>query len=123
MAESIQSYRDLRVWQDAMTLVTDIYELCKVFPADETYGLSQQLKRAAVSVPSNIAEGNRRNSTKDYIRFLRIALGSIGEVETQCEIAANVALVPRESILPILEKTDRLGRSLLSLQRALERNI
>lgn len=118
---TINSYRDLRVWQGAMELVTSIYELCKHFPKDETYGLAQQIKRAAVSVPSNIAEGNRRNSTKEYIQFLRIALGSLGEVETQCEVAANVGFVSREAILPILENADKIGRSILILQRSLEK--
>ena len=78
----IKSYRDLVVWQKAMELVTDVYELTKSFPKEELYGLTSQIRRSAVSVPSNIAEGYGRNSTQDYIRFLQIACGLLYKTQT-----------------------------------------
>ena len=85
----IKSYRDLFVWQKAMELVTAVYAIPKVFPKEEQYGLTAQIRRSAVSVPSNIAEGYGRNSTLDYTRFLQIARGSLYELQTQLEIAAH----------------------------------
>jgi four helix bundle protein len=83
----IQTYRDLKVWQLAMDIVTDIYRLSSAFPKEERFALTNQLQRAAVSIPSNIAEGYGRQSTNDYLRFLKIARGSTFEVQTQLEIA------------------------------------
>ena len=77
------SYRDLVVWQKSMELTEEIYRLVKTLPREETYGLSDQMRRAAVSVPSNIAEGHGRNSEKEFIRFLCMAKGSVFELETQ----------------------------------------
>ena len=76
----IKSYRDLVVWQKSMELVTDMYTITKVFPKEELYALTSQIRRSAVSVPSNIAEGYGRNSTQDYVRFLQIACGSLYEL-------------------------------------------
>lgn len=119
MAEVIRDYRDLRIWQHAMGLVTAIYELTATFPTEERYGLTSQLRRAAVSVPSNIAEGNKRGATKEYIRFLRIAIGSLGEVETQLRIACNVGLVAEADILSLLENASVISRGILALERSL----
>jgi four helix bundle protein len=83
-------YHDLIVWQKSMQLVVSIYALTKDFPKDEMFGLTSQIKRAAVSVPSNIAEGYRRKTTKDRGHFLTIAFGSIAELETQIEIAKRL---------------------------------
>jgi len=85
------SHRDLIVWQKGMMLVSAVYRFSQKFPTDERFGLTSQLRRAAVSVPSNVAEGRSRNSTKDFIQFLHIALGSVSEVETQLEIARDLA--------------------------------
>ena len=85
----IKSFRDLMVWQKSMQLVTDLYRLTSDFPKTESYGLTSQLRRAAVSVPSNIAEGYGRHSTSDYIRFLQIAIGSLYELQTQVEIGVH----------------------------------
>jgi len=79
----IKNYRDLRVWQSGMDLVVMVYELSDKFPAKEMYGLTSQIRRAAVSVPSNIAEGHTRESTKEYLHHLSIAQASLAEVETQ----------------------------------------
>jgi four helix bundle protein len=85
--EKITSHKDLKVWQESMTLVTKIYKVSENFPKHEVYGLSSQIRRAAVSIPSNIAEGAGRSGEKEFIRFLYIALGSLSEIETQLEIA------------------------------------
>lgn len=83
----ITSHKDLKVWQEAMNLVVVIYEISEQLPSEEMYGLTSQLRRASVSIPSNIAEGAGRRGNKEFIRFLYIALGSLSEVETQLEIA------------------------------------
>lgn len=92
MTESIkkQSYRDLIVWQKGMDLVVSVYILTKKFPREEIYALTSQMRRAAVSIPSNIAEGKCRKSKKEYIQFLRIAYASGAELETQIEIAKRL---------------------------------
>ena len=81
------SYRDLIVWQKAMDLTKQVYQLTKSFPKDEIYGLTSQIRRCSVSIPSNIAEGRGRNSDKEFIRFLNISLGSLYELQTQLELA------------------------------------
>lgn len=80
--DKIKSHKDLRVWQESMTLVTQIYKVSEGFPKHEAYGLSSQIRRAAVSIPSNIAEGAGRKGENEFTRFLYIALGSLSEVET-----------------------------------------
>ena len=86
----IHTYKDLTVWQKAIELSVEIYELTAQFPSEEKYGLSSQMRRAAVSIPSNIAEGRLRGSKKEYKQFLLIAFGSGGELETQMEIAKRL---------------------------------
>ena len=86
----IHSYKDLIVWQKSMTLTKAIYELISRFPKEEKYALSDQMRRAAVSIPSNIAEGRNRGSKKEFVQFLRIAYGSCGELTTQIEIAKGM---------------------------------
>ena len=90
MDKVIQTYKDLIVWQRAMDLVEAVYELTEKFPKSEIYGLTSQMRRCAVSIPSNIAEGRRRGSQKDYCQFLIIAYGSGAELETQIEIAKRL---------------------------------
>lgn len=90
---TIQSYRDLIIWQKSVVLVTKIYSVTGSFPPSEIYGLTNQLRRCSVSIPSNIAEGYGRNSTADYKRFLQIAVGSLYELQTQVQIALNLAYV------------------------------
>jgi four helix bundle protein len=87
----IRSHKDLVVWKKGIRLCKDIYELTEKFPKSETYGISSQMRRAAISIPSNIAEGRSRGTRKDFIQFLRIALGSASELETQIEIAKQLA--------------------------------
>lgn len=110
-----QSYRDLIAWQKAMQLVTEVYRATKQFPADERYGLINQLRRAAVSVPSNIAEGQARFSAKEFHRFLSNARGSLVEIETQVEIASNLGYLLQVEKSALLKKTTELGRILNGL--------
>ena len=89
----VKDYRDLIVWQKAMDLVEAIYRTTAAFPREEIYGLTAQMRRAAVSIPSNIAEGNGRNTTRDYLHFLGMAYGSVKEVETQVLIAERLRYI------------------------------
>ncbi len=93
MANAPKTYRDLIVWQRAMQLVTEIYLASKTWPREETYGLRAQIRRCAVSIPSNIAEGFARRSQGDYLRFLNIAMGSLFEFQTQLEVAKNLGFI------------------------------
>lgn len=89
----MQSYKDLIVWQKSVALTTDIYDLTSKFPREEIYGLTNQMRRAVVSIPSNIAEGCGRGSRKEYVQFFRIALGSAMELETQITISERLNFV------------------------------
>ncbi len=98
----IHSHKDLIVWQKSIDLTIDVYTVTKTFPVDERFGLTSQLRRAAISIPSNIAEGRQRGGTKEYVRFLRIALGSVAELETQIFIAQKLGLSSEESFSKVL---------------------
>ncbi|WP_296751268.1 four helix bundle protein [Thiobacillus sp.] len=106
------SYRDLSVWQLAMQLTESVYTITRSFPQSELYALANQLQRAAVSIPSNIAEGHARNTTRDYLRFVSIAMGSLAEVETQIELAARLNYLGIEQRDALFATTDELGRML-----------
>jgi four helix bundle protein len=110
-----QTYRDLIAWQKAMELVTRIYEVTRTIPREELYGLTSQLRRAAVSIPSNIAEGQARYSHAEFHHFLRNAKGSLAEVETQIQIACNLKYLSEERKRELLEATAELGRILNAL--------
>lgn len=110
-----KSYRDLLVWQKAMVLVRDVYSLTKLFPREELYGLASQLRRAAVSIPSNIAEGQARFSPKEFHHFLSNARGSLMEVETQILIAEDLGYISSELNDQLLTKSAELGRMLNGL--------
>lgn len=116
---SIQSYRDLRVWQESMALVEAVYRLTKAYPKDEAYGLTAQMRRASVSIPANIAEGYGRENTGSYIQFLRIAQGSLKEVETHLLLLVRVALAPADGV-ELLVQADIIGKMLRALIRSLE---
>ncbi|MFN0132009.1 MAG: four helix bundle protein [Phycisphaerales bacterium] len=114
----VSTFRDLIAWQKAMDLVREVYQQTRSMPDDERFGLTTQLRRAAVSVPSNIAEGYARGTTADYLRCLRIARGSLAEVQTQVEIAQQLQMLNVSDTL-----TDRLAvadRVLQALIRSLE---
>jgi len=99
-----------------MELVTEIYRITREFPKDELYGLVSQLRRAAVSVPSNLAEGYGRNSRKELHQFVGVARGSLAEVETQIEIAKNLHYVSEETCSKLLSRVDEVGRLLTGLR-------
>jgi four helix bundle protein len=117
---SINSYQDLKVWQLSMDLAEQIYCLSESFPKHEVYQLSSQMQRAAVSIPSNIAEGHARESTKEFLRYLSIALGSLAELETQVILAQRRAYIKKEELLSTLSKTNETGKMLRGLQRSLK---
>ena len=116
----VKRYRDLVAWQQAMELVVDAYRLSDTFPRDEKYGIVQQLRRAAVSVPSNIAEGHGREHLGDYLRHLSIANGSLMELETQILIAGRMKYVTIDDEKRVLVRTGRVGKLLSGLTRALK---
>jgi four helix bundle protein len=120
MSKAVNSYRDLRVWQDAMTLAETCYVLTRKFPRDEMFGLTSQIRRAATSIPANIAEGYGRDNSGNYIQFLRIAQGSLKEVETHLLISLRVSVASASAIEPILKRCDSLGRMLRTLIRSIE---
>ena len=111
----MSSFRDLDVWQLGMDLVVEVYKLCRALPPEERFALTEQLRRAVISVPSNVAEGFSRNSPKEFRHFLQIASGSRAEVQTQLLIAERVGLLTREQTKPALLLTEGLGRALHAL--------
>jgi four helix bundle protein len=115
----IKSYRDLIAWQKSMALVLEIYRATRLFPQVETYGLISQLRRAAVAIPSKIAEGHERLSTGDYRQFLGHALGSLMEMETQILIAEELCYLEKDKSAALLERTSEVGKILNGLLRSL----
>jgi len=117
----VRNYQELIVWQKAMDLVELIYSSSKIFPRDEIYGLTSQLRRAAVSIPSNIAEGQGRRTTADFLRYLSISYGSLREVETQTLIAARLQYLTKGRSQEILKMAGEVGRLLNGLMSSLTR--
>ena len=117
----VKSYRDLVLWGVAVDFIKEVYRLTKVFPQDEKYGLVQQMRRAAVSIVSNLAEGSARKNTKELIQFLYISLGSLAEVEAQLFLAQELGFI--DDIVAIQEKTERLRALILGLLRALKKRV
>jgi four helix bundle protein len=116
---TINNFRDLRVWQAGMTLVEQVYRLTHDFPQEEIYGLTSQLRRCAVSIPSNIAEGHTREHSKEYLYHLSVAQGSLAELQTQIEIARRLAYLPDIQAEQISEQALSLTRQLYALRNAL----
>jgi four helix bundle protein len=112
---SQSSYKDLIAWQKGMQLVVAIYDATDRFPSHEQFGLTSQLRRAAVSVPSNIAEGKAHYSNRDFVRFLRHARGSLAEIETQVLIAQQRQYLPVDTSTQLSQRLDELGRILSGL--------
>jgi four helix bundle protein len=119
--EKLKSYKDLEVWKVAMDLVTDIYRLTGSFPSYELYGLSSQMRRCAVSIPSNIAEGAGRRNTKEFIQFLYVSNGSLSELETQIEIAFRLKYL--KEIENYMDRIKHIRIMLLNLIQALKKNL
>ena len=116
---SIRSHRDLSVWQLGIQIAEDVYALSQDFPADERFGLTSQIRRAAISIPANIAEGNSRATTKDYLRFLSIAVGSLAELETFLDLAERLGYRKPEHLKTLVEHVNEERRMLRGLQRSL----
>ena len=114
-----RSFRGLLVWQQAMDLAKECYFLTKSFAKEELYGLTSQMRRAAVSVPANIAEGSGRTTRKDYVNFLRIAQGSLRELETYLLLVPTINLVNRENIQPFLTQAESVAKLLNRLIQSL----
>ncbi len=112
---SMKNHKDLEVWKKSVAFVTEIYRISKSFPKEEIYGLTSQLRRAAVSIPSNIAEGAARQSNKDFERFLFISLGSISEVETQLIISKNLEYLNENEFETLQNKLIEIRKMLLGL--------
>lgn len=117
----IQTFRDLIAWQKSMMLVNRIYETTRRMPEDERFGLTNQMRRAAVSIPSNIAEGYARQTTADYIKFLKTARGSLAELMTQVQIALDLKMIPLDR--PMMDLLSEVDRILQGLIRSLEEKL
>jgi four helix bundle protein len=116
----LKNFKELKVWQKAYNLSLEIYKITKNFPNEEKYGLSSQMRRAAVSIPSNISEGYGRRTTPDYIRSLYIAYGSNCELETQTLLSGDLAYIENEKQKTVLEKISEVERMLKALIKSLE---
>jgi four helix bundle protein len=119
----IRNYRDLAVWQRGMDIALQVYQVTKDFPPDERFGLTSQLRRAAVSVPANIAEGHARSSTKDYLRYIAIAIGSRAETATFIELAGRLNYGNINEVRKIFEMTTEERKMLRALQKSLRRRL
>jgi four helix bundle protein len=116
----IRSYRDLNVWQFGMDLAELAYRITRRSPRDEIYGMTSQIRRAAASVPANIAEGHGRNSRGEYIQFLRVAQGSLKELETHILLARRIGFATERDVSLLLERAETTGKMLRSLIRSLQ---
>ena len=119
MTGKIRTYRDLDIWKLGIQLVKDVYELTEQFPKHEVYGLVSQMRRAGVSIPSNVAEGFRRYHNKEYKQFLYISLGSCAELETQTTIAKELTYISEGKETALLEKLHHLSRMISNLLKKL----
>ena len=116
----LKHYRELKVWQKSYQLCLEIYKITKGFPKEETYGLTSQVRRATVSVPSNIAEGYGRKTTPEYIRFLYIAYGSNCELETQVMLSGDLGYIENVKLKKIQDEIGAVERMLMALIKSLE---
>lgn len=123
MNEKINTYRNLIVWQKSVALVTAIYTLTKTFPQEEKFGIVSQLNRASVSIPSNIAEGWGRESSKNYLQFLRISRGSLMETETLLEISKNLKYINDTNFKVISDNIEEVSKILQGLIKSIQQKI
>jgi four helix bundle protein len=119
---TVKRYTDLVAWQKAMDLVEAVYRCTRAFPKEELYGLSSQLRRAAISIPSNIAEGHCRNGRREFVHHLSIALGSLGELETQVMISERLGYLAAPESSKIQASAAEAGRIIVGLMPSLERH-
>jgi four helix bundle protein len=118
---AIKSYRDLLVWRAAVDIAVECYSATKQFPASEIYGMTSQIRRSSASIAANIAEGHGRESTGSFIQFLRVAQGSLKELETHLIISTKVGLINENDLNGLLTKTSDVGRMLRALVRSLQK--
>ena len=118
----MKTFRDLLVWQKSMNFVTVVYQISRTFPNEELFGLTSQIRRCSISIPSNISEGFGRDSVKDYLRFLNIAISSLFELQTQLEIAFNLQYIPKEKFDELYELSREIERMLSSFIRSIKSN-
>ena len=119
MDNKIKTYRDLNIWNAGIELVKDIYRLTDKFPKHEMYGIVSQMRRSAISIPSNVAEGFKRYHNKEYRQFLYVTLGSCAELETQITIAKELKYIQADKETMLLERLDHVGRMITSLLKKL----
>jgi four helix bundle protein len=115
-----RSYQDLEIWKLSIGFVKQIYQLTQKFPKTDIYGLTNQIRRAAISIPSNIAEGQGRNSAREFRQFLAIALGSVAEIETQLIIAKEIAYLTQEELASLLATLDRMRKMTKGLSKSIK---
>jgi four helix bundle protein len=120
---TVQSFRELIAWQKAMDLAVSVYKDTARYPRQEVYGLTSQTRRAAVSIPSNIAEGHARQSTKEFLHFLSIADGSLAEVETQVLLAERLGFLSSQSSDSLVAQIKEIGRIINGLSRSLQKSL
>jgi four helix bundle protein len=121
MSTTFKSYRDLEVWQRSMKLAKRIYQVTQKFPSDERFGLTNQLRRASVSVPSNLAEGHARFGPGEFSRFISIAMGSVAEIETQILLSTDLGYLTSELSREILEDSETIGKMLRGLAKSISK--
>lgn len=117
---TVCSYRDLTAWRVGIELIEDVYNVTRTFPKSETYGICSHMQRAAVSVPSNIAEGHQRDSTREYLHFISIALGSVAELDTLITVCERLGYMNNQAKERLGQKADSVGRMLRGLQKSLK---
>ena len=120
--EAIRDYRDLIVWKEAMDIAERVYLLTREFPREEMFGMTSQMRRCAASIPANIAEGFGRAQRRTFVQFLRIARGSLKELETHAALCGRVGLLPHEDLASLEDQCARLGKRLVSFVRSLTPN-
>lgn len=119
--EAVRSYRDLRVWLEGMDLAVACYEFAKSFPREEIYGMTSQIRRAATAISANAAEGRGRETAGEFIRFLRIAQGSLKELETHLLLAYRVKLATKDEVTSVLKQCKTIGKMLRALTRSIQK--
>ena len=118
----VKTYKDLIVWQKAMEMTIALYQIVKKLPKEETYALGDQMRRAAISIPSNIAEGFGRNSKKEYLQFLYIANGSVYELETQLLLCVQIKYLTEVEIQPLISLLSEIGKIIMTITKKLTLN-
>ena len=119
----MSTFRDLLIWQKSMTIVTEIYHLTSLFPKEENFGLTSQIRRSAISIPSNIAEGYGRDGKNDYLKFLNIGISSLFEMQTQLEIAYNLKCITEVQFNKANEESKEIERMLSSFIRKIRERV